>query len=299
MKAITASRQPSAFAWSANIGLGMMLGLAAAGAPVSAHAQDTEINPYVSKVAASYNIRFNGIGIGDFRFWSNLTTKQYTLSAKANVSVLLGMAFDWKGATSSSGTVTAKGPVPANYNFKYETSDKSEQIELRFANNSVSEVLLNPPKIPKPGRVPVTADHLRDVVDPLSAVILLSRVTGTKKGGTDACDRKLPIFDGKMRYDLIFSYKGTKQLESEGGYRGPAYVCKVKFVAIAGHKPGRKEDVISSSENIEVWLVPVPEAHLVVPYHVSIPTPAGAASMTSERFEIETPARGRKRALVF
>ena len=102
-----------------------------------------------------------------------------------------------------------------------------------------------------------------------------------------------------MRYDLIFSYKGTRQLDSDGGYKGPAYVCKVKFVAIAGHKPGRKEDVISSSENMEVWLVPVPEAHLVVPYHVSIPTPAGAASMTSERFEIETPARGRKHSSCF
>lgn len=299
MKAITASSQSGAFAWSANIGLAIALGLAAVGAPGSARAQDSEINPYVSKVFASYNIQFNGIGIGDFKFWSNLTTKQYTLSAKANVSVLLGMAFDWKGATSSSGSVTAKGPIPANYNFKYETSDKAEQVELRFTNNSVSEVLLNPPKLPKPGRVPITQDHLKEVVDPLSAVILLSRLPGVKKGGADACDRKLPIFDGKMRYDLIFSYKGTRQLESDGGYRGPAYVCKVKFVAIAGHKPGRKEDVISSSENIEVWLVPVPEAHLVVPYHISVPTPAGAASMTSERFEIETPARGRKRALVF
>jgi hypothetical protein len=297
MRAITVSLQPGS--WSLNVGLGVMLGLAVACAPRAAHAQDTEINPYVSKVVANYNIRFNGIGIGEFKFWSNLTTKQYTLSAKASVSLLLGMAFDWKGATSSSGAVSARGPVPANYNFTYETSDKREQIELRFTNNAVSEVLLNPPKMPKPGRVPITEEHLRDVVDPLSAVILLSRVAGGKKGGADACERKLPIFDGKMRYDLIFSYKGTRQLSSDGGYNGPAFVCKVKFVAIAGHKPGRKEDVISNSENIEVWLVPVPEAHLVVPYHVSIPTAAGAASMTSERFEIETPARGRKRALVF
>lgn len=299
MKAINASGQSGASSWRANFGLSMMLGLAVACAPHAAHAQDTEINPYVSKVVASYNIRFNGIGIGDFKFWSNLTTKQYTLSAKASVSLLLGMAFDWKGSTSSSGTVTAKGPLPVNYNFNYETSDKREQIELRFTNNTVSEVLLNPPKFPKPGRVPITEEHLRDVVDPLSAVILLSRMPGVKKSGAEACERKLPIFDGKMRYDLILSYKGTRQLDSDGGYKGPAYVCKVKFVAIAGHKPGRKEDVISNSENMEVWLVPVPEAHILVPYHISIPTPAGAASMTSERFEIVTPARGRRRALVF
>jgi hypothetical protein len=298
MKAISAVRPPASLRRGAHIALGALLGLAVTQAPAYAQAESSEINPYVSKVVATYNIRFNGIGIGDFKFWSNMTTRQYTLTAKASVSLLLGMAFEWKGATSSSGLVTAKGPLPANYNFAYESSDKREQVELRFANNAVSQVLLNPPKAPKPGRVPITQEHLRDVVDPLSAVILLSRASAKKSGG-EACERRLPIFDGKMRYDLIFSYKGTRQLNSEGGYKGPAYVCRVKFVPIAGHKPGRKEDVISSSENIEVWLVPVPEAHLVVPYHVSIPTPAGSASMTSERFEIETPARGRKKALVF
>jgi hypothetical protein len=299
MNAITASRRPGAFSWSANLGLSMMLGLAAVCAPSAARAKGHRISPYVSKAVATYNIRFNGIEIGNFKFWSNLTTSQYTLSAKASVSLLLGIAFDWKGITSSSGMVTANGPIPTNYDFRYETNDKREQIRLRFAKNTVSEVLLNPPKHPKPGRVPITAQHLHNVVDPLSAVILLSRMTGAKTGGAAACERRLPIFDGKMRYDLIFSYKATRRLQRAGGYHGPAYICKVKFVAIAGHKPERKKGVMSSSANIEVWLVPIPDAHLVVPYHVSIPTAAGVASVTSERFEILTAARGRRRALVF
>jgi hypothetical protein len=303
MKAVRAIRPPASLCWSVCLGLGALLGLAIVGpsAPTPAFAEppeNAELNPYVSKVIASYNIRFNGIGIGDIKFWSDLGAKRYTLSAKASVSVLLGMAFDWKGSTSSSGSVTAKGPVPANYNLSWETSDKSEQVELRFTNNAVQEVLVNPPKLSKPGRVPITEEHLRDVVDPLSAIILLSRASA-KKSGAEACERRLPIFDGKMRYDLIFSYKGTKQLNSEGGYNGPTYICRVKFVPIAGHRPGRKEDAISGSENIEVWLVPLPETRLVVPYYISIPTPAGSASLTSERFDIETPARGRKHSVVF
>lgn len=298
MKSVSASRPPALRYWSVRLGLGALLIGAAIGAPAPARAEPSEINPYVSKVVASYNIRFNGIGIGDFKFWSNLTSRQYTMTAKASISVLLGMAMDWKGSTSSSGMVTAKGPLPANYSFAYEANDKHEQVQLRFANNAVQEVVVNPPKGQKAGQVPITVEHLRDVVDPLSAVILLSRMGAGKSGG-QACERRLPIFDGKMRYDLIFHYKATRQINSESGYSGPAYVCKVRFVPIAGHKPGRKEDVITNSDAIEVWLVPVPDAHLMVPYHVSIPTPAGSASMTSERFEIETPARGRKRALVF
>jgi hypothetical protein len=298
MKAVSASHPLVPLGWSARLGLGAMLGWATACAPAATRAEPAEVTPFVSKIVVSYNIRFNGIGIGDVKFWSQMTSRQYTLTAKASISVLAGMMFDWKGSTSSSGLVTAKGPLPANYNFAYEANDKREQIQLRFTNNKVEEVLINPVKAPKSGRVPITDEHLRDVVDPLSAVILLSRA-GDKKGGTEACERRLPIFDGKMRYDLVFNYKTTKQLESEGGYKGPAYVCKVKFIPIAGHRPGRKDGLITNTDNIEVWLVPIPDAHIVFPYYVTIPTTAGSASITSERFEFETPSHGRKKELVF
>lgn len=252
--------------------------------------------PGVAKVAAVYDIRFNGLGIGQFKLWSNMTSRQYTLSAQANVSLLAGMLFDWKGVTSSSGLVTAKGPMPAKYSFGYATSDKKEQIELRFVQNAVSQVVMNPPQRPSSRRVPLAQHHMQNVVDPLSAVILLSR-NRHKKQGKEVCERRLPIFDGKMRYDIELSYKSTKQVNN-GGYKGPAYVCRIKYIPIAGHKHGKnQDDVMSGNLSMEIWLIPVPDASLYVPYYVSIPTPAGNASIISTRFEIETPSHGRRALL--
>ncbi len=55
--------------------------------------------------------------------------------------------------------------------------------------------------------------------------------------------------------------------------------------------PGTKwgNDYASGNTGIEVWLVPVPEAGLIVPYYIHVPTPAGTASMVTAKFDVQTP----------
>jgi hypothetical protein len=136
--------------------------------------------------------------------------------------------------------------------------------------------------------VPITAAHLQNVVDPLSAVVLLSQAR-LNRGG-DACEKRIPIFDGRIRYDLVLSPKGTRSIGGAGKLHGTAYVCRVGYVPIAGHKLGKQgADYATGNTGIEVWLVPVPEAGLLVPYYVHVPTPAGTASMVTAKFDLETP----------
>ena len=241
-----------------------------------------------STVDAVYQISWLGTHIGDFRIKSSITTRQYSLQASAELSVFFG-TFSWQGATTSSGLMTANGPVPQNYTFKYATNEKRESVELRFQKRMVQDILVNPPQFPGARNVPITAAHLQNVVDPLSAIVLLSQA---RLNHGEACNKRLPIFDGKIRYDLILSPKGTRNVGSSGKLRGTAYVCSVRFVPIAGHKMGKQgeNDVASGNTGIEVWLVPVPEAGLIVPYYVHVPTPAGTASMVTAKFDVQTPA---------
>jgi hypothetical protein len=241
-----------------------------------------------STVDAVYQISWLGTHIGDFRIKSSITTRQYSLQANAELSVFFG-AFQWQGATTSSGLMTANGPVPQNYTFKYATSDRRESVELRFQKRMVQDILVNPPQFPGSRHVPITAAHLQNVLDPLSAIVLLSQA---RSNHGEACNKRLPIFDGKIRYDLVLSPKGTRNVGTSGKLRGTAYVCSVRFVPIAGHKMGKQGDneVASGNTGIEVWLVPVPEAGLIVPYYVHVPTPAGTASMVTAKFDVQTPA---------
>ena len=241
-----------------------------------------------STVDAVYQISWLGAHIGDFRIKSSITTRQYSMQASAELSVFFG-TFSWQGATTSSGLMTANGPVPQNYTFKYATNDRRESVELRFQKRMVQDILINPPQFPGGRHVPITAAHLQNVVDPLSALVLLSQA---RLNHGEACNKRLPIFDGKIRYDLVLSPKGTRNVGSAGKLRGTAYVCSVRFVPIAGHKMGKvgESEPASGNSGIEVWLVPVPEAVLIVPYYIHVPTPAGTASMVTAEFDVKTPA---------
>ncbi|MDX2263382.1 MAG: DUF3108 domain-containing protein [Hyphomicrobiales bacterium] len=246
------------------------------------------------KVEATYAINFNGISIGDFNLVTTMGARDYAMNAKASISVLGGIMFDWRANTKSSGVVTAGGPRPSAYSFAYQTSDKKEQIDLKFASNAVSQITLNPPRGNSSKRIPITQTHLQNVLDPLSAVVQLSQAR-TQKQKAAACSKRLQIFDGKMRYDLILSPKTVKQID-ESGYRGQAQVCRVKYMPIAGHKPGKDDEneVASANDNIEIWMIPVETADLFVPYYISVPTSVGKATMTAVKFDVTLPAQAKK-----
>jgi hypothetical protein len=242
-----------------------------------------------SAVNAVYRISWLGVPIGDFKIKSSITNRQYSMQANADISVFFGTV-TWQGATSSRGLMTANGPVPQNYTFRYATNDRREAIELRFQQKTVQDIIINPPQHPSARSVPITAVHLQNVLDPLSALVLLSQARLTRHGG-DACNKRLPIFDGKTRYDLVLSPKGTRTIGATGKLHGTAFVCSVRYVPIAGHRLGKSEnDYAAGNTGIEVWLVPLPEAGLLVPYYVHLPTPAGTASMVTAKFDVETPA---------
>jgi Protein of unknown function (DUF3108) len=249
-----------------------------------------------TKVKANYGINFNGLNIGDFKLSATLANGEYTVNADAQISVLAGMLFAWNGTTSSSGRVISRGPLPYAYSFGYKTSEKSEKIDIKFSNNVVREIAVTPPQRPSPSRVPLTRKHMQNVIDPLSAVVMLTNV-GANKTGPEVCAKRLPIFDGKARYDLQLSYKATKSINATG-YKGPAYVCKVKFIPIAGHKPGDDESVYAAkNEGMEVWMMPVTKAALYIPYYIYVPTPVGTATLTSSDLNVDVSGDSR-RALI-
>lgn len=245
------------------------------------------------KITADYSINFNGLGIGSFKLWSDLNGEEYSMKARAKISVLAGILFEWEGNTVSSGRVLANRPRPYTYRFGYRTSNKGETVDVEFSNNNVSQIAVNPPQKQSSKRVPVTRGHMRNVIDPLSAVVMLTNVASSK-GAREVCTRRLPIFDGKARYDLKLTLKKTKSVSTSFGYRGPAHICKVKFQPIAGHKKGDDEnEYAEKNEGIEIWMIPLAEADLYVPYYIYIPTQVGSASLTASTFEVKKSGGAR------
>jgi hypothetical protein len=243
------------------------------------------------KITAKYDISFNGLSIGDFLFVSNFWKSSYDMKARASISILGGLLFEWRGDTESSGRMHSRGPRPDTFRFGYRTSDRRGQVDLGFSGNRVTQLDVTPPQRTSSRQVPITRAHLQDVVDPLSALVMLSK-SGLGKSSRQVCSGHIPIFDGNARYDLRLSYKQSSTVHAGYGFRGKAFVCKVKFVPIAGHKRGDQESEFAAKTNgIEVWMVPLKKAGIYVPHYIRIPTPAGTASMTALNFDVEAADR--------
>jgi hypothetical protein len=190
--------------------------------------------PWPHEVQAVYKVRFNGFDVGTFEFNSTVQAQTYTLTGNAQLSALLG-ALTWKGETRTAGILAANTPKPAGYTFDFNGIGKSGTIKMSFAGDNVANVSHAPPLPPQTDIVPVRDAHLKGVLDPLSAVMALAR---TATSGSDPCQRKLSIFDGRQRFDLVLSFLREERIvESRpSGQPDMALVCRVQYVPVAGHK---------------------------------------------------------------
>lgn len=245
--------------------------------------------PWPLEVQALYKVRFNGFEVGTFEFNATVNGRAYVLTGNAQLTALLG-ALSWKGETRAAGTLTSHSPKPAGYTFDFNGIGKNGSVRMSFAGDGVTNILHTPPLPPQTDTVPVRDEHLRGVLDPLTAVMAVAR-----SGSGSPCGRKLSVFDGHQRFDLmlIFSREERVVEAKPSGQPATAIVCRVQFVPLSGHKANAETEHMASTDGIELALRPVPSANLFVPYQITIPTIAGSATLTSHWVQITTERRGQ------
>lgn len=234
-----------------------------------------------ASVSGRYNLSFNGFDVGKYQFQSQSDGKTYSVSSSADVSALFG-AFKWKGAIEAKGVIEAAAPHPAGYQLNFKAKSKEGQVKLGFDKTGVKTVTLLPNKPPAKEAVPVKPEHMKNVFDPMTAILAMTHPLSSP------CDQKIPIFDGKARFDLVMSLKGEQRLVEKKPSGQPAnlIVCRVKYVPIAGHKPQDFVNPWVDYNAIEIAMRPIPSANVYVPYRVTIPTSIGSAVMAAERVDI-------------
>lgn len=231
-----------------------------------------------ASIQAEYDVTYNGFSVGGFAFKAQAERESYTLSGNASLSMLLGI-INWTGDIRTFGSIVNQAPKPALFSFDARAGNRAALTRVGFEGGVVNSVARIPEMPARPGTVPVREQHLRGVVDPLSAMMMVTQ-------GAAPCERRLPIYDGHERFDLVLTRKGEMRIGEAGGQPGIAHVCKVRYVPIAGHTSEGDSKFMAANDGIEVVLRPVPGAKLFVPYQITIPMPLGSATLTSKRVEI-------------
>jgi hypothetical protein len=132
--------------------------------------------------------------------------------------------------------------------------------------------------------VPLIEAQKHGVQDPMTASLM--RVAGNGDLLVpEACQRTLAVFDGRLRYDLQFTYKRVEMVKADKGYAGPVLVCAVTFSPVAGHDPTRTAiKYLTKLRDIEIWLAPIAGTRVLVPYRIQGPTPVGQAVLEATHF---------------
>ena len=242
------------------------------------------------RVEARYTAALAGIPIGRGTWVIDIGADQYTTAASGRAGGVLRLFANGEGTGAARGAVNRGRLVAGTFSSAYTTRHDSYDVRMGLAGGAVKDLKTDPPYEPSPDRVPLTDAHRRGVLDPMTAALMT--VTGT--GGLltpEACRQRLPIFDGRQRFDIVMSFKRMENVQSQKGYSGPAVVCTALYEPIAGHRPGRYAiQYLRETRDIEIWLVPIAGTRLVVPYRISVPTLLGAATLQATQFETEAQA---------
>jgi Protein of unknown function (DUF3108) len=245
-----------------------------------------------SRITAVYRVDLAGFNLGDFRLTTTFRGDDYEMRGEGRLTILEGLVYEWRGVTASAGRVTSAGPEPAMYALSYSDGGKqmTEQLRMTFGDRAVTGVSIVPNKRPAPRTIPVTKEQLEGVLDPMSGAFL-SAHSENPNGDLTVCNRTLPVFDGRQRFDLVITPKRavTVRRTTPTGYGGPAVICGVKFIPIAGYQPDNPGiRLMSQSNEIEVWLVPVRGTDMYVPYRIVLPTPVGYGSALVTSIQVGT-----------
>ncbi len=247
-----------------------------------AFAQTTQLD-------AAYSVYLTGIPVGRAEVTVELTESGFVASGSGKTSGLIRLLSKGAGSMSVRGTFKGNRITASVFSGLLNTSRREQKIELSVVNGFAKGYSIDPPqRDPDNKRVPITNETRTNVVDPMSAMLAL-----VSKGDVlspESCNRTLPIFDGRYRFNLVLSYLKTDQAATKtDGYQGPTLVCQVRYVPIAGHHPeGAAIKQMAENRNMFVWLAPVAGTRALAPIKASVSTPIGTFVVEAKRFRTST-----------
>jgi Protein of unknown function (DUF3108) len=201
---------------------------------------------------------------------------RYTVDFSAS-----GTGFKMNG--KSAGVVQANALWPVSASLDTSDSEETRKIRLALSRGRVRQEVVTPPIPYRPDRIPITQEHRKNVIDPISALFMpvLSKGGPAEPGN---CDRNLPIFEGTERFDIKMSYLRIEMVKTDKGYSGPAVVCRATYKAISGHRPKSSVQYMEQNRTIEAWLAPIEGTNMLAPWRISMGTKVGTLILQATEF---------------
>ncbi len=245
---------------------------------------------HAETVRTRYGISLIGLPFGTATVEGTLEPQAYKIQLQAKLTGLASILSSSKGAATATGAIPDNRVSPSTYATTSASADITRTVRMSMTNGNVDQSEISPPWDPFPDRVPVTDADRRNILDPMSALIMTVPGTGPVIGPT-ACQRTIPVYDGAARFDIVLAYVGTRKVKTKG-YAGDVAVCSVRYHPISGHRANRPGTrFMAENKDMEAWLAPVGHSRIVVPYRISVATMIGTVVVEANQFEVSGGSR--------
>ena len=248
--------------------------------------QATGAAAQTTRLDAVYSIHLTGIPIGQGAVILDVNQTGFAAAGTAKFTGLVRMISKGEGTSTVRGSFQANRVISSIFSTQSNTSDRNEKIEIVVENGFAKEFsVMPPPRDLDKNRVPLTQAARTNVVDPLSAGLMLVSAPSDVLN-PQSCNRTIPILDARFRYDVVLSYLRTETAPKKiDGYDGAVLVCQARYVPVAGHRTDRPQvEQLAKNKELFVWLAPVAGTRALVPIKVSIATGLGTMVVEATRF---------------
>lgn len=207
-----------------------------------------------------FRVKFGGVTVGNVTFGVSVDGKNYTFTGNGKTQGLAEWFAPGKAIIRSDGRLNGEKLIATKHFLSVADDKKKAVLNMAFKNGRVENVSLVPDKRKKrknPRKYAVIQpEHLKNVVDPASTMIVPVELKNASNPNA-VCGRTFKIYDGETRFDIKLSYKRNQKISTKG-YDGYAYVCKLKYVPVAGHKYKHKNTKrMAANNDMEIWLAPI------------------------------------------
>ena len=237
-----------------------------------------------------FRVKFGSVTVGKVTFGVAMNGDNYTFTGNGRTEGLADWFAPGKAVIKSEGKVDGSSHDAANHFLSVTENKKTAVLKMAFKGGKVTDVFLQPDKRKKkkaPKYILIKPEDLVNVMDPASTMVVpvpYEKATDPKA----VCNHRFRVYDGDTRFDIKLSYKRNKAIKTKG-YNGYAYVCKLKYIPVAGHKKKHKSTKqMAENNDMEIWLAPIDggseKQSIFTPIRILVPTWLGTFSAEPDYF---------------
>ena len=227
-----------------------------------------------------YAVYLGGFHAVDLKIDLTLGCDSYALELSSEVTGFVRFILPWSLRVRSTGRIGEARLVPESAHTESTWRGKRRWTTLKFPEGRPAIVSAQPerelPRIPP--------EQMRGAIDIATGVLSAARAT-TRPG---SCSIRLPVFDGRRRFDAIFEALGEGELPRSrlSAYSGKATVCDLSIEILHGRR--RKTDyagLASGERTMTFWFATLFDGIHPLPVRIRQDTDFGGAlgHLTSAR----------------